>query len=46
MGQRQKISANTEIYAQALKEATEEYGHEDPEFYSAMQKSFDENDNI
>ena len=37
---------NTEIYAQALKEATEEYGHEDPEFYAAMQKFFDENDNI
>lgn len=37
---------NTEIYAQALKEATEEYGAEDPEFYARMQKFFDENNNL
>lgn len=37
---------NTEIYAQALKEAKEEYGKEAPEFYERMQKFFEENNNI
>ena len=37
---------NTEIYEQALKEATEEYGKEAPEFYAKMAKFFEENDRL
>lgn len=37
---------NTELYQAALKEATEEYGSEAPEFYEKMQKFFEENNNL
>ena len=35
---------NTELYEQALEEATEKYGDEDPEFYENMKTFFEEND--
>ncbi len=35
---------NTELYAEALKEATEKYGDEAPDFYKEMQSFFDEHD--
>ena len=37
---------NTELYKTALKEATEEYGSEAPEFYKKMQAFFEENNNL
>ena len=35
---------NTELYEEALTEATEKYGDEDPEFYEEMKTFFEEND--
>lgn len=35
---------NTELYEEALAEATKSYGDEAPDFYEAQQKFFDEND--
>ncbi len=35
---------NTELYEEALTEATEKYGDEDPEFYEEMRTFFEEND--
>ena len=37
---------NVDLYRQALKEATEEYGSEAPEFYQKMQAFFEENDTL
>lgn len=37
---------NVEIYEQALKEASEEYGSEAPEFYEKMKKFFEENNKL
>lgn len=35
---------NTELYKEALKKATDEYGKEDPDFYKRMWQFFEEND--
>ena len=35
---------NTELYEEALKEATEKYGEEAPEFYEEMAAFFQEHD--
>lgn len=35
---------NTDLYEEALAEATEAYGDEAPEFYEAQLKFFEEND--
>ena len=37
---------NIELYRQALKEASEEYGSEAPEFYKKMQAFFEENNTL